>query len=152
MNNADTIEQRWVNIWTIPATSAAWKRPISNIANWSILLYFFCINIFYCTFYFQRLVRHPAQLAAMLSGWPSPYWYYVYCIILLYLYIKVKINNLSYPILRYWTRKTMCPGGESRRPSEYTKGGLNSTGTPTWTPAVILQLVSHDPEGSCDTN
>ncbi len=58
---ADTLEQRWVNIWTIRATNAAWKRP------------------------------------------------------------------------RYWTKKTKCPGGESRRPSEYTKGGLNWTGTPSWT-------------------
>ena len=27
----------------------------------------------------------------------------------------------------------MCPGGELRRPSESTKGGLNWTGTPAWT-------------------
>ncbi len=58
---ADTLEQRWVNIWTIRATSTAWMRP------------------------------------------------------------------------RYWTRKTRCSGGELRRPSEYTKGGLNWTGTLAWT-------------------
>ncbi len=58
---ADTLEQRWVNIWAIQATSAAWKRP------------------------------------------------------------------------RYWIRKTRCPGGGSRMPSEYTKGGLNWIGTPAWT-------------------
>ncbi len=34
---------------------------------------------------------------------------------------------------RYWTRKTRCPGGESWRPSEYTNGGMNWTGTPAWT-------------------
>ncbi len=34
---------------------------------------------------------------------------------------------------RYWTRKTMCPGGESRRPSVSTKGGQDWTGTPVWT-------------------
>ncbi len=29
---------------------------------------------------------------------------------------------------RYWTRKTRCPEGESRRPLEYTKGDLDWTG------------------------
>ncbi len=34
---------------------------------------------------------------------------------------------------RCWTRKAMCRGGESKRPSESTKGGLDWTGTAAWT-------------------
>ncbi len=38
-------------------------------------------------------------------------------------------------------RKTMCPGGESRRPSESTKEGLDWTGTPAWTSQLPLVAI-----------
>ncbi len=44
----------------------------------------------------------------------------------------------------YWTRKIMCPGEESRRPSKSTKWGLDWTGTPAWT----SQLSSSNPTWS----
>ncbi len=45
----------------------------------------------------------------------------------------IQVTSAAWTRPKYWTRKTMCPGGESRRPSESTKGGLDWTGTPAWT-------------------
>ena len=39
--------------------------------------------------------------------------------------LKRRIFILGVNVFGLWKHKTRCTGGELRRPSEYTKGGLN---------------------------